>query len=72
MEVILLENIAKLGDLGDKVTVNWEGGCLCGREGAFMEGDVVPLGEAEGGDDKINCSGSTEAHNTAVDYILDM
>jgi len=57
---------------GDKVTVNWEGGCLCGREGAFIEGDVVPLGEAEGGDDKINCSGSTEAHNTAVDYILDM
>jgi hypothetical protein len=57
---------------GDKVTLNWDGGCACGRKGVYIEGDVIPLSMDEGGDDKINCSGSTEAHNTAVDYILDL
>lgn len=57
---------------GDGVTVNWEGRCPCGRHGAFIEGDVVPLSQMEGGDDKINCAGSTKAHENAIEYILEM
>ena len=57
---------------GDKITINWDGDCSCGRKGIFIEGDIIPLSMDEGGDDKINCSGSTEAHNTAVEYILDL
>ena len=50
----------------DEATVNWESDCGCGRTGQYIEGDITQLSEA----DKINCSGTTKAHDDAADFII--
>ncbi len=54
---------------GDKVTVTWDG-CGCGRRGPFFHPDIQRLSEAEGGDDKVSCSGSADAHKEATDWLI--
>ncbi len=54
---------------GDKVTVTWDG-CECGRRGPYFHPDIERLSEAEGGDDKVSCSGSTDAHKEATDWLI--
>jgi hypothetical protein len=54
---------------GDKVTVTWDG-CACGRRGPYFHPNIERLSEAEGGDDKVSCSGSVDAHKEAVEWLV--
>jgi hypothetical protein len=53
---------------GDKVTVTWDG-CACGRKGPYVHPSIERFSELEGGDDKISCSGSTDAHEEAMSWL---
>ncbi|MFA5629931.1 MAG: hypothetical protein WC997_00350 [Porticoccaceae bacterium] len=56
---------------GDKVTVTFgDQPCGCGRVGTYVHPGVTRFTEAEGGDDKITCAGAPDAHDNAVDFIL--
>lgn len=57
---------------GDEVTLVWgdEAPCACGRKGAYFLPDIRRLGESEGGDDKITCSGAPDVHDKALDFII--
>jgi hypothetical protein len=57
---------------GDRVTIHWgdDEPCACGRVGPYVEPDIRRYGEIEGGDDKITCAGAPEAHDKALDFIL--
>jgi hypothetical protein len=54
---------------GDRVTVNWDGGCSCGRIGAYLHSDIVRYSNLKD-DDKITCSKTADAYEKAVDYYL--
>jgi hypothetical protein len=54
---------------GDKVTVTWDG-CGCGRAGPYIHPNIERLSESEGGDDKVSCSGSVDAHKEAVNWLV--
>jgi hypothetical protein len=54
---------------GDKVTVTWDG-CECGRRGPWFHPEIERLSEAQGGDDKVSCSGSADAHQEATDWLI--
>lgn len=53
---------------GDKVTMTW-GGCECGRKGPYFDPLIERFSELEGGDDKISCSGSNDAHEEAMAWL---
>ena len=53
---------------GDKVTVTWDG-CACGRKGPHVHPTIGRFSEIEGGDDKISCSGSSDAHEEAMSWL---
>lgn len=53
---------------GDKVTATWDG-CECGRKGAYLHPLIERFSELEGGDDKISCSGSNDAHEEAMSWL---
>lgn len=53
---------------GDKVAVTW-GGCECGRKGPYFDPVIERFSELEGGDDKISCSGSNDAHEEAMAWL---
>ena len=54
---------------GDKVTVTWDG-CPCGRKGPYVHRTIERFSELEGGDDKISCSGSNDAHEEAMSWLM--
>lgn len=54
---------------GDKATVNWQGGCRCGRTGPCVEPNVGRYGNLED-DDKISCSKSPDAYSRAIKLTL--
>lgn len=54
---------------GDKVTVNYDGGCGCGRNGSYLYGDVVRYADIQGGDDKINCQRTADAVEEMTEYL---
>jgi hypothetical protein len=53
---------------GDKVTITWDG-CECGRRGPYVHSSIERFSELEGGDDKISCSGSNDAHEEALSWL---
>jgi len=46
---------------GDEVTMNWDGGCGCGRKGPYLLGEIGRFADKQGGDDKITCQRSAAA-----------
>lgn len=57
---------------GDKVTMGgWDKTCECGRTGCYVEQDISRYSAAEGGDDKVLCSGAPEAHDKAMAFLID-
>jgi len=54
---------------GDKVTITWDG-CGCGRKGPYVHPSIGRFSELEGGDDKISCSGSNDAHEEAMSWLM--
>src|SRR6185295_11898823 len=57
---------------GDEVTLSWgdEASCGCGRIGPYLHRGIRRFTEQEGGDDKITCAGAPEAHDKAIDFLL--
>ncbi len=54
---------------GDRVTIDWNGGCACGRVGPFIHDSVVRYANLRD-DDKITCAKSADAYAKAVDFVL--
>ncbi len=54
---------------GDEVTMTWDRDCGCGREGPYIASDIARYSEKRGGDDKISCAASAEAHEEAMDFL---
>lgn len=54
---------------GDRVTIDWNGGCPCGRVGPFMHDDIVRYMNLRD-DDKITCAKSADAYAKTVDFVL--
>ena len=56
---------------GDEVTLSgYDNVCACGRKGAYVGAKIGRYSEKEGGDDKINCSGAPEAHDKALEFLI--
>lgn len=56
---------------GDEVTLSgWDEACACGRPGPYLHSTIGRYSEKQGGDDKINCAGAPEAHDKAIDFLL--
>jgi hypothetical protein len=57
---------------GDEVTLaGFDTPCACGRRGPYLEPGIRRYSEIRGGDDKVNCAGAPEAHDHAVDFLLE-
>jgi hypothetical protein len=54
---------------GDRVSLTWDG-CACGRRGPYVHPSIERFSELEGGDDKISCSGSNDAHEEAMSWLM--
>ena len=54
---------------GDAVTMTWDKPCGCGREGPYLHKTINRFSDLQGGDDKISCAASAEAHEEAMDYL---
>lgn len=56
---------------GDEVTLSgWDTPCACGRQGPYLHSTISRFSEKQGGDDKINCAGAPEAHDKAIEFLL--
>ncbi len=57
---------------GDEVTLSWgdDSPCACGRIGPYIHRGIRRYSEGEGGDDKITCAGAPDAHDKAIEFIL--
>lgn len=53
---------------GDRITLTWDE-CGCGRTGPHIHPTIERFSELEGGDDKISCSGSNDAHEEAMAWL---
>lgn len=57
---------------GDRVTMaGFDAPCACGRHGPYLEPDIARFSDLKDGDDKINCAGAPDAHDKAVDFLLE-
>jgi hypothetical protein len=54
---------------GDEFTVHWDGDCPCGAKSAYVEDNITRYSEKKGGDDKITCAATEEAHQEAMDFL---
>jgi hypothetical protein len=57
---------------GDEITVTWDEPCPCGMKGAYMDSQVERYSEKRGGDDKINCAATAQAHEDALNFLLEL
>lgn len=55
---------------GDKVTIEWDRTCACGRKGAHIHDDIVRYSEAVTGDDKVTCSATVDNTDAALQALL--
>ena len=54
---------------GDRVTVHWEGGCPCGRNGPYIENAIERYSNIKG-DDKITCMKVADAYDQVVEFAI--
>lgn len=52
----------------DRLTIEWDGGCACGRKGAYVEPRIERVPDKD--NDKIGCAGTTLALEEATDFIV--
>ena len=55
---------------GDKVTIEWDRACPCGRKGAHIHRDVTRYSEEVTGDDKITCAATIDNTDSALQQLL--
>jgi hypothetical protein len=54
---------------GDKITIDWDTPCSCGRSSVYVSGKIQRFSEISGGDDKITCAATPSAQAEAMDYL---
>jgi hypothetical protein len=54
---------------GDEITMNWDGGCGCGRKGEYVLPTVRRFSDKHGGEDKISCAGAPDAQEKAMEFL---
>ncbi|WP_340317411.1 long-chain-fatty-acid--protein ligase [Rhizorhabdus argentea] len=54
---------------GDDVTINWDGGCGCGRKGPYILNEIKRLADTRGGDDKITCAKTPQAFDRLEEFL---
>ena len=54
---------------GDEVTIHWDEPCGCGQTGPYLDPAIERFSEKQGGDDKISCAASSEAHEEAMEFL---
>lgn len=54
---------------GDEISID-RSPCACGRTTPHISHEVSRYSEQRGGDDKISCAASEEAHQSALDFLL--
>jgi hypothetical protein len=55
---------------GDGVTVNWDGGCSCGRKGPYFHNGIGRLADQRGGQDRIVSYGNPDAYDRLEERLL--
>ena len=56
---------------GDEVSVDWDT-CACGRNTPHIGANIGRYSELRGGNDKISCAASPEAHESALNFLTDI
>lgn len=54
---------------GDRITVDWDHMCECGRTSAYVVGGIERYSDLKGGDDKITCAATESAHRDAMEFL---
>ena len=54
---------------GDEVTLHWDEPCPCGRSTVYLDERITRFADKRGGDDKITCVATAEAHTEALEYL---
>lgn len=54
---------------GDRITVDWDHACECGRKSAYIVGEIERFSDLKGGDDKITCAATESAHRDAMEFL---
>jgi len=59
---------------GDRVTIEWDRPCGCGRKGAYMHSNITRYSELteEGGDDKISCAATIDRTDAALQMLINI
>lgn len=57
---------------GDGVTVHWDGGCPCGRQGPYINNEVRRLADIRGGSDPIVCAKDPQAYTRLEERLLQL
>jgi len=57
---------------GDRVTIEWDTHCSCGRKGAFLHDDVVRYSELITGEDKLTCATTIDNTDAALKLLIDI
>lgn len=54
---------------GDRITIDWDHPCECGRTSAYVVGEIERYSDLKGGDDKITCAATESAHRDAMEFL---
>jgi hypothetical protein len=57
---------------GDKVTIEWDRTCPCGRKGAHIHDNVSRYSEEVTGDDKITCAATVDNTDAALQQLINL
>lgn len=57
---------------GDKVTIEWNRTCGCGRKGPHIHRDISRYSAEESGDDKVTCSATVDNTDAALRDLLSL
>lgn len=55
---------------GDKLTIDWDASCNCGRKGHRIHNGVTRYSEQVTGDDKVTCSATVDNTDNALQALL--
>jgi phenylacetate-coenzyme A ligase PaaK-like adenylate-forming protein len=55
---------------GDELTVDWSSPCPCGKQSPHIAAKIERYSEKRGGDDKISCAAASDAHDSALNYLV--
>ncbi len=56
---------------GDEITVDWDGGCGCGRNGEYILPEIRRFSDRTGEEDKISCAGAPDAQRRAMEFLAE-